>query len=410
MNQKIAAVIFGSQSVEHDVSIVTGRLVLEGLDKEKYRPLPIYIARDGVWYANFEEGYLARDFKGTPEQLSLWQKVGLTCLVGRQVRANPAAGGASKGCMLLAEKEAKWGLAPLQPEVAVVAIHGTAGEDGSVQGLLELVGLPYTGSDVVGAALGIDKVVMKEMLRYHGLPITKYIFFTRRELEQALEKIASRVKKEIGYPAFVKPASLGSSIGACKVKTPDGLPFALEVAASYDQTIIVEEAIENMVEINVAVMGSGGELTVSLCEQPLSAKDFLDFNEKYINNGGSIKQGSGVMSHGSKSSKGAKSKVLIPAPLSEKLAHEIQEAAKKVFKVLRSDYGMARVDFMVRPRKNKFWVTEINTVPGTLQTGLWKASGIPLSELLDRLIALAEARHAERQKNVRVFESSLLGK
>lgn len=387
MYKKVVTIIFGSQSVEHDVSIVTARLILEGIDREKYRPLPIYIARDGVWYANFAEGYFARDFKGTPEQLSLWQRVGL-------IRTNRAE--------LLVEQEAKWGLSPLQPEVAIMAIHGTAGEDGTVQGLLELVGLSYTGSDVLGSAVGMNKVVMKELLRYHKLPIADYFSFSRAEWERDSGGITKRVKKQLSYPVFVKPANLGSSIGVSRVSTPDGLKFAIDVAALYDSTIIIEEGIEDMVEINCAVMGDVENVTASLCEQPLRAKDFLDFEEKYIAGGGSIKQG------WSKGVKGAKSKVLIPAPLPEKLAHGIQEAAKTVFRVLRSEYGMARVDFMVRPKKKKFWVIEINTIPGTLQAGLWKASGIPLPELVDHLIKLAEARFQEKQKNIQVFESSLL--
>jgi len=386
---KTIAVIFGSQSVEHDVSIVTGRLALESLDQQKYRPLPIYIARDGVWYANFNEGARARDFKGTPEQLKLWKTVSL-------IRTN-------KGSKLVMGSGESWVDAPLQPEVVVVAVHGTAGEDGTLQGLLELVGLPYTGSDVLGSALGMNKVAMKELLRHHGLPIADYLSFARADWQRDPEEIEKRVKKQLSYPVFVKPANLGSSIGVSKVNTPDGLKFAIDVAASYDNTVIVEEGIEDMTEINVAVFGGDRELTASLCEQPLRAKDFLDFEEKYISGGGSIKQGAGT-----KGTKGSKTKVLIPAPLPESLAHDLREAAKKVFSVLRSDYGMARIDFMTKPKKKKFWVTEINTVPGTLQLGLWQASGVPMPQLLDKLISLAEQRFQEKQKNNRVFESSLL--
>lgn len=382
-NKKLnIAVVCGSQSPEHEVSVITARVVLEGIDREKYNAFPVYITKEGEWYAKFEDERLT-NFKAAPEDLEGWTKVVLG--------PNP------KVQRFLAKKNGNYDEGGPKIDVFFPTIHGPFGEDGTIQGLFELADIPYVGSGVLASAAGMDKVILKNILKAHDFPTPKYLWFSRSDWQTKKEEKKSEIERNLRYPLFVKPANGGSSIGVSKVSTEDGLDFAVELAASFDQKIVVEEGIvgENIIEVNCAVLGNDDSVP-SLCMQPVVASEFQDYVTKYLKAGGTIKSGGGD-----------KTSVKIPAPISPRLAKQIQETAIKVFKAIDGS-GMARIDFLVDTRRERFWVEEPNTLPGTIMIGLWRASGIEPKELISRMIGLALERYQEKKKNIRSFDSPLL--
>jgi len=275
-------------------------------------------------------------------------------------------------------------------------IHGPFGEDGTIQGIFEFADIPYVGSGVMASAVGMDKVVLKDILKGHGFPMPKYLWFLRDDWQKRKEELRRAIKKSLRYPIFVKPANGGSSIGVSKVSTEDGLDFAVDLAASFDRKVVVEEGIvgKNIIEVNCAVLGNDKPVA-SLCSQPVVKAEFQDYATKYL------QEGKGTIGGGGKAG------VIIPAPISERLAKEIQEMAINVFKAIDGS-GMARIDFLVDARRERIWVEEPNTLPGTIMVGLWRASGVEPPELISRLIDLAIARYQDKKKNLRSFDSPLL--
>lgn len=386
-NKKLnIAVICGSQSTEHEVSVITARIVLEEIDRERFSPFPVYISKEGVWYTKFDIEERLRDFKADSESLADWQEVIL-----------PTKPGVRK---FLMNREGGWEESGPEIDVLFPTIHGTFGEDGTIQGIFEFADIPYVGSGVLGSALGMDKVLMKDIFRAHGFPIPNYLWFLRSDWESRKTELKQEIKRKLRYPVFVKPANGGSSIGVSKVSTEDGLDFAVELAASFDQKIVVEEGIvgENVIEVNCGLLGNDNPIP-SLCYQPLVSGEFQDYETKYLKSGGTIKTGT---TDNQKSSS-----IKIPAPISERLTKQIQDTAVKVFKALDLS-GTARIDFLVDRRRERFWVQEPNTLPGTISVAAWRASGIEPPELVSRLIDLALERYEDKKKNIRSFDSPLL--
>ena len=316
-------VIFGGRSGEHEVSLRSAESILNAIDRQKYEVVPITISHEGRW---------------EPFTLS----------------ADP-----------LAERGV---------DVVFPIVHGTYGEDGTVQGLFELANIPYVGAGVLGSAVGMDKDVMKRLLRNAGLPIVDYWTLRKRDLDSFL-------KTHIGalpYPVFVKPANLGSSVGITKVHAAEELPAALQTAAEYDQKIVVEQGVDAR-EIELSVLGNDDPVA-SLPGEIIPSHEFYDYNAKYVDED---------------------SRLLIPAPLSEIQKNDARRLAIEAFKTLECS-GMARVDLFLEKPTGKFYVNEINTLPGftsiSMYPKLWEASGIPYPELIDRLITLAIERHAEKKK------------
>ncbi len=384
MSQKLnVAVVFGGKNVEHDVSIVSAQIVMENLRKlDKYNILPIYVDK----YGNFQ-------YHDSLQQMDTFkdcQGCDFKDFGGYAVELDAKAKGlkfTKKGGMFGGGKI-------LEIDVLFPVMHGMNGEDGTIQGMAELLNCPVTGCGVLGSALGMDKVLMKDIWKANDVPMVKYQWFMRKEWGEKPEEVYDRIEKDLKYPIFVKPANLGSSIGISKAKNRKELGFAIEVAAHYDRKIIVEEGVENLVEINCALLGND-EPVPSLLEQPASYEDFLTFEEKYINEGGTMK--------------GIESKVKIPAELDEKMTKEIQDMAVKVFKVLDCS-GTSRVDFLVDKDTNKFYANEINTIPGSLQLHLWEPSGVSGEEMVDRLIQLAIEKYEEKQSFMTLFDSDILKK
>ncbi len=387
--KKNVAVLFGSRSVEHDVSVVTGIQLIENIDAQKYNVIPVYIAKDGEWYTGekLKDIAFVREFDKNSREIT---HVYLPPAPGnRGLLTYPASGGLfGKG---------KQECIPV--DVFIPALHGLHGEDGTIQGLLELADVPYTSAGVVGSAAGMDKYVMKCAFKGAGVPVVDGVLFNRDEWEQAPSAVIERLEGEVGYPMFVKPANLGSSIGINKAEDREKLLFAVTVAAAYDRRIIAEHAVVENIEINCSCMGFGGDATPSVCEQPISWGDLLDFSTKYLSAGktGSASTGMASLSR------------LIPAPISDELTKQVQDLTVKIFKTLDCK-GVVRMDFLYDTKNEKLYANEINTIPGSFAFYLWEPLGISYAELIDRLIGFAEKAHDEKARSNYAFESDILKK
>jgi D-alanine-D-alanine ligase len=379
-------VIFGSRSVEHEVSVITGQQVIAALDKTRYEVVPIYITKTGTWFTG-EKLLDVANFKDEKAVLVGCDPVFLS--------PDPTVGG------LIVRREEKGGLfkRSRDPEVLPLdvifpTVHGTYGEDGTIQGLFELAGIPYVGSGVLGSAVGMDKIIMKSVFRDHGLPVVKYYATTRHAWENAPDETLAAIEQALGYPVFVKPANLGSSVGVVQAQNREELHQALEVAAQYDRRLLIEQAVSNVIEVNCSVLGFQ-DPQPSVCEQPIPWKDFLSYEDKYMRGG----KASGM--------KGLSRK--IPAPISDELTKRVQQLAVQSFEMLDCR-GVARIDFLIDTKTETLYINEINTLPGSIAFYLWEPLGISTSMLVDKLIQLAFEAHQERQRTTYSVDSPLLAR
>jgi D-alanine-D-alanine ligase len=404
------AVIFGSRSVEHEVSIITAQQIMAAADRDKYELVPIYITKQGEWLTG--AALLDLETFREPGRLERLERGYLVPAPGQRILVRLEAGGLS-----LFRRGGG-------PEVDVVfpAVHGTHGEDGTLQGLLELADLPYVGAGVAGAAVGMDKILMKAAFQAAGLPVVEGRWYARSAYQREPDRVLDDVEARIGYPAFVKPAVLGSSIGVARVDNRDDLRFALEVASAYGRRLLVERALAPVIEVNCAVLGNDDPIA-SVCEQPIPAEDVLSYADKYLSSGkgptpsrpssasarGGIEADGGEThpSPATKQGQPGANRRLIPAPISEALTARIQGLAVEAFRATDCA-GIARVDFLVSPDQEQVYVNEINTMPGSLSFYLWEPSGVPFGELVDRLVALALERHEERARTNYSYETDLL--
>jgi len=385
--RKKVGVIFGGKSPEHEVSVITGLQAIEKIDKEKFDILPVYVAKDGRW------------FSGT-ELLKIETYKNLGLIPDKTTQEAVVPGDTAKGLMPVAKSS----LNPFKKiesqaiDVILPTFHGGIGERGSFQGMFDIMNTPYVGPSVLGGALSMDKVVMKQLFLQNNLPVTKYLWFYRRDFEENRAKILQEIEKELTYPLFVKPSNGGSSIGTTKAHNKKELENAIEVANLFDKRFIVEESFENSSEINISVIGnSGSELMVSECEEVFSSGEVLTYEDKYA--GGGKKAGS---------SKGmASTQRKVPADLPKDVKEKIQEYAKLAFSVLESN-GVARIDFLVNKKTNKLVILEINNPPGSLAFYLWEASGLSFKDMLTKLIDLAIERYEDEKKNTTTFSSNIL--
>ena len=381
MSKHNVALIFGGCTPEHEVSIVTAHQVYLALE-ENYQVIPIYITKNGEWLTGDALRDLSTFTDGTLPHPSDFDKVTL------EFHPNPQFVITSKHW--LGQKVHRRALLPV--DIVFPAIHGMHGEDGTLQGLLELMNLPYVGARVVGSAVGMDKIMMKAILSENGLPILPYLFWTHHDWKVQRDEILEKVEAVLSYPLFVKPAMSGSSIGVSRVENPSELCNAAEVAGSYSRRVLVEKAVENPLEINCAVMGID-EPMPSVCEQPVTQANFLSFDDKYIHQDG-------------KSSGMAGADRKIPAPISEELTLHIQGLATHTFRVLDCA-GVARIDFLVDADENVY-VNEINTIPGSYSYYLWAHQGIAFPQLVSDLIKLAFAAHGQKNALTYTYTTNLL--
>lgn len=349
-------VLFGGRSGEHEVSLVSASSVIRALDPKKYEAVPIGISKDGRWLV----GGNARNV--LPEVLKSGQRMML-----------PGDPGAA---MLVPMAPSLEGA--VKVDVVFPVLHGTFGEDGTMQGLLELAGLPYVGAGVLASAVGMDKDVQKRLFKQEGLPVADYISIPRSEWEANPKSVLRAVPKKLNCPVFVKPATLGSSVGMTKVKKWSELSAALDLAAEFAQKILVERAI-NAREIEVSVLGNEKPIA-SVPGEIVPHREFYDYTAKYLEEG---------------------TQLVIPAKLTKAQVKTFQDHAVRAFRAIEAA-GMSRVDFFLDRRTGKIYVNEINTIPGftsiSMYPKLWEASGISYGELIDRLIELALAQHKEKQR------------
>jgi D-alanine-D-alanine ligase len=337
------AVLFGGRSGEHEVSLRSAAAIIEGLSSlGKFEVMPVMINKEGGWFY-------------------------------RGVRIAVLPDPARRGLYVLDGEETDR-LLPV--DLAFPVLHGPFGEDGTVQGLLELAGIPYVGAGVAGSAVGMDKILMKAVLRQAGIPVGEHLWFTGFQWREQAKPIAARVEKELGYPCFVKPANLGSSVGVSKVYAAAELTAAVEKALRYDRKVLVEKFLPGR-ELEVSVLGNE-EPEASVVGEVIPGNDFYDYEAKYLDD---------------------RSKLIIPAMLAPGLAEHVRKLAVDTFKALDCA-GMGRVDFFADEAKGHVYVNEINTIPGftsiSMYPKMWEASGLPFSQLLERLVDLALERHTEK--------------
>jgi D-alanine-D-alanine ligase len=373
---KKVGVVFGSRSVEHEVSIITAAQLMKHVSSE-YQVVPLYIDKQGRWWT----GESLRDIH-TFQDLDLQNAEGGD---RRQISFQPTPGASDDLHDLI--------------DVAIFCVHGGYSEDGTLAGLFELAGIPYVGPGVVGAAVAIDKVMTKHVVEGAGLAVTDYGWFTAADWRDGQEEVLHQIH-HLKYPLFVKPASLGSSVGISKVKNVEELKTAIELATQFDTRIIVEEsAPADAIEVNIAVLGTADNCEASMSEQPIQTDEFLSYADKYMR-GGKKSGGSKGMASLSRN---------IPAPIAPTLQEALQDAACYIWKLV-DGFGVARIDFFADPTTEQFWVGEINSPPGSMAFYLWEASGLPYSQMIDRLIEIAQERFSQRQRLFSSISSNILEK
>lgn len=388
------AVIFGGRACEHDVSIVSALQCMDAVNTQDYDVVPVYIARDGAWYtgAPLRRLETLKEFDpAAPGIVRVYPDVtsGSGALLSVEKKKGLFSGG---DALTVAERI----------DVAMPVLHGMNGEDGTVQGLLELMNVPYTSSGLVGSAVGMDKIAMRQLFRGCGFPVLESVWLTREEWEKDAVAVVRRVEEALRYPVFVKPANLGSSIGISRAKDAAALGEAIAVALSYDRRVIVETGVQDAVEVNCSVLGFDADATPSVCEMPMHWQEFLTFDEKYLRGGKSgVAKGSAAKGGGGMETLSRK----IPAPIGEEKTEIIQKLAVDVFRALDCK-GVVRIDFLLDGEK--IYVNEINTIPGSLAFYLWEPMGIPYPDLIERMVEYALRAHAEKNRAVFAFDSNLL--
>lgn len=383
-------VIFGGESVEHEVSIISAVQAMNKMDSEKYEIIPIYITKDRQWYTGEIlkeiENYQDMDLiKRYCKKVVLYEKNGAFVLQ-------------SKGWFKRVIKEI---------DIAFPIVHGTNVEDGTLQGYLQTIGLPYVGSNVYASVVGQDKIYMKQIFESEGIPIKNYTWFYDNDYKLDSASVLEKINKKLKYPVIVKPATLGSSVGIKTAKNESELIEAIEEAIKYDTKIVVEELVKNLKEVNISVLGNYKNQELSIIEEVISKEDFLTYEEKYIGNGkvkgkGPIK---GTMKSASKGMVSADRK--IPADLTKALEKQVKESAIQAFKALGSS-GVCRIDFLVDTKEKKAYVNEINSIPGSLAFYLWAPVSKDYTELLDDMINIGIKDYKTRINKTHSFESNIL--
>jgi D-alanine-D-alanine ligase len=364
MNKLRVGVIYGGKSGEHEVSIASAASVFKYIDRTKYDPVPILIDKGGRWVLSAD----------APKAVSAAD-------VHAEATAGASASSLQKGgAAALQPVEPTAALADTHIDVVFPVLHGPYGEDGTVQGLLELANVAYVGAGVLGSAVGKDKAVMKTLFAARGLPVGPYIVVLRRDWERDAAAISQRVAGELRFPVFVKPANLGSSVGISKAKSDEEFQEAMRVALQYDRKVVIEAAVPKAREIECAVLGND-DPEASIPGEIVPQREFYDYAAKYLDADGST--------------------CLIPAPLDPAQVREIQRLAIEAFKAVDGS-GLSRVDFLIARDTGEIYLNEVNTMPGfttiSMYPKMWEASGLAYPALLDRLITLALERHAEKQQ------------
>lgn len=379
-------VIFGGESVEHEVSIISAIQAMNKIDSEKYDIIPIYITKDRQWYT----GEMLKEIESFSD-LGLIKKYAKNVVLYEK-----------NGRFLLQNKN---GFKTVVKEIdmAFPIVHGTNVEDGVLQGYLQSIGIPFVGGDVYASVVGQDKLFMKEIFEHENLPVCKYTWFYDTEYQDSNEEILNNIKA-LGYPVIVKPATLGSSVGIKSAYNEEEVKNAIDDAIRYDHKIIVEKLVEDLMEVNISVLGNYERSSVSAIEQVMPTKDILTYEDKYIGgnktkgfNGGKLKTSKGMVS----------ASRVIPAPLEESLKEKIENIATKAFKALGSS-GVVRIDFLVDKKNNSVYINEVNNIPGSLSFYLWEPIGKDYTDLLDEMINIGIRDYKRRVSKTHSFETNIL--
>ena len=372
-------VIFGGVSVEHEVSVISAIQAMKNIDSNRYDIIAIYITKDGEWYT----GEMLKDIKIYSDMDLLKRYASQVVLYKRDGRFVLQ----SKGFLKREITEV---------DICFPIMHGTNGEDGSLQGYLETIGIPYCESDHYASAISQDKIFMKQIWASCSVPIVKYEWFFDVEYQSNADKVIEKIEK-LGYPVIVKPARLGSSVGIKVAKNETDLREAISDAIKYDHKILVEEVVQNLKEVNISVLGNYRKQKLSAIEEVGGKNDLLTYEDKYI--GGGKKSGP---------SKGmASTKRIIPARLTKDLSNRVREVAIKAFKALNSS-GVVRIDFLIDEKNNKVYANEINSIPGSLSFYLWDKMNLEYQELLDEILNIAVKDFKDKQNKIHSFYTNIL--
>lgn len=392
--------LFGGRSVENEISVVTALQTLESMDKEKYEVVPIYIAKSGKWYSG-EKLLTIANYRDMKALLSQTPEVYMRPVYGDKNLYLVKPGLFSKGIVATLD-------------VILPTLHGTNCEDGTLQGVLTSIGIPFVGCNTLASANGMDKITMKMILKECGVPVVDYFWFNDKEWYADQTSVIGRLEARLAYPVIVKPANSGSSVGIKAAHNRDELIEAVEYAASFTTRIIVEHLVTKLKEVNCSVKGNYNDCETSVCEVPLRSGEILSYQDKYMRGGGSkgaksagAASGAAGTSGASGESEGMRSTLReIPAKLQAGETERIQQLARDTFRALACD-GLSRIDFIIDEEDRSIYVNEINTIPGSLSSYLWEASGQPFPQVIDGLIDLAFARSREESFKVTDFGGNI---
>lgn len=375
-------VFFGGRSVEHEISVLSALQGIAAMDKDKYNIIPIYITKQGRWLT----GDALLDIQNYKDLKALEGKAREVYMrpVYGDYNLYPVKGGGlfSKGDKPLAELH-----------VALPILHGTNGEDGIFEGVLETIGIPFAGCNTLSSANGMDKITMKMILRSEGINVVDYVWFTDKQWLSDRDSIINKVEEKLGYPVIVKPANLGSSVGIGKANNREQLIEKINNAEKFSQRLIVEHCIDRLKEINCSVLGDADDHQSSVCEEPIKTGDFLSYEDKYM---GGTKTNAGMQASAKR----------IPADLPDEVSEKIRKMAADTFRVL-SCHGVSRIDVMIDEADGEIYVNEINTIPGSLSFYLWEATGFTFPQLMDRLVQLALRRKRETDKKTFTYDHNI---
>ncbi|MCR5033577.1 MAG: D-alanine--D-alanine ligase [Lachnospiraceae bacterium] len=374
------AVFFGGRSVEHEVSVISAIQAIYAMDTEKYEIYPVYIAKDGAMYYGENTGKIEA-YKDIPALLKESSRV---ILVSEQDQF-----------YLISYPQKLFGAKKIQVDLAFPIVHGTNEEDGTLMGYLKTVGIPFVGSNLTAAAVGMDKYITKAILKDNDIPVLDCLRFRLKDYKN-MDALLDKTEKVLGYPVIVKPVNSGSSVGIAVARDRGELVHAVDDAFSYAGTILIEHAIMHLREINCSVLGDENEAIPSVCEEPFHSDEILSFKDKYE---------SGGKSGGSKGMASVSRK--IPADLSPEMTKRVQDMAVESFQALGCS-GVARIDFMIDEDNGALYFNEINTIPGSLSFYLWEPMGVPYRELLDRMIKIAEKQNRQEKSLTFTFQTNIL--
>ncbi len=385
MSKTQLGVIYGSRTCEHEVSIISALQLMRAVDRDQYDVIPIYITMRGEWYSG-DSLFDIRTYSGFDGSQKGIYKVQLDVTAGSGVLFTMET---AKG---LFKPEKRRMIARL--DCVIPVLHGMHGEDGTLQGMLEMCNIPYASSGVAASAVGMDKAYMKQYFMGGGFPVLPGCWHLRNAWEETPDAVLSDIEAKLSYPVFVKPAMLGSSIGVSKARDRAELIEALTLAFEFDRKVLVEKGLEHILELNCSVLGVGGDALASEIEMPVTGGDLLSFFDKYIQSGGGMK---GM----------ASLKRVLPAPIEPELRERIQKLSVDIFNNMDCK-GVVRIDYMFDVDQNALYITEINTIPGSMAFYLWDASGIPYQTLIDRIVDCAMKAHEEKNNSNYAFSSDIL--